>query len=1424
MQPVTLRPSIQFPPCVPRKSLRDDGRRHGSWITLAILVLTLLSVGCNSGGDSSGGAGAGGGGGGAPATTAGIADGGGALERPDMERRPFSPSSDCKACHPRQFNEWRSSPHAYSGISPTFYSLVAAGQNSFGAGVAVAQNDGVSQAGAVGNFCLPCHSPIGFIGDGRYGGNNGGFANVQPEAAIAFVCSPASPTNALMPCTQDTSATVCGDPGLCSQFEGRTCSNSPPQAAGTDFPRRMIRCVDDSDCAGGLNGCPAGRDCGSCIINPATIHYPPRAQEGINCEVCHTALPAHQRSCQLFRGSDGTGVLSIEIAERGANEDGRRIRLGPYPVDPTSAPDEGLPDDQLPLIRNAFHESARVDSPMGIPYQNTDFAFGVVNTANTDPNIVRPTALTCEDLPYCGNAGAPGSNRVCNGGPTIGDPCASDFDCGGCGPDLMTGQLVCGPSSPLRAGLACTTSIDCNQPADQAMNLLQIATNLIDGDGTLGPLAARPHSPLGEPGIELDRSDANYFRSSMMCAACHDVRPPFANAILRSCQLQDSHVCSTDADCTGLNVGCPGNDCGPCVLENNAAPSIADGTSPSNRAVPATIDERNNGYRRVENLFSEWQISVYNHPELEFCAENTFRACAEDSDCIVNGDDEGPCEVESPLAGTGTVVTCQDCHMSNFPETPLVSYTVVPPSDPFDNPGVEDESTLIPVVLASKNDLYSVGKAAIEGSQSNPAEDLPVRRVSTHFMSGVDVPLVRYPGREVQVSRRQMIVDSGFKIVIEEPQNITEGKLRDAPFVPGDIVRVDIEITNVGAGHRYPAGFSHERQNWVQMYVTEIEALTLEGGGLLDPFDLDAPCNLQETIARSAEDSRDPVGASRLLLAGCAFRSGFVLDKAHPETGEMVPDGSLRDEDPEDFFVVTGTRVRGDPGDARIEVTPGAPGRALSITNICEEATALAYRASIAAGSGLDMRENSTFPFQARICDASLSPPIPGEDFDGKALGSGFTSPGFGNPGCMEGGQDLGPCVPEIELSDGNERGRCAKDLTRPLCQSDSECGDAGPCLYRCSEFPELQCCDSSDANCQAFYDEIGQSECMIETDGGGSCVGGTDNGEMCMLDSDCMSNNCGGVGGATCVGGDDDGQMCMVDTDCTGIDNDCVNPGICIRGARSGLGCDRREDCNDGDPAGPAKCGDVGPCNVENAGIVNFQNQFRQTENGVCVNLDNPVDGSNHPIPSTTPPTACFLDLTCTLNGLPNATTGCLIIGQCAEDESPSVPGVSSMAGDSCTNFTYADDCGRNAGGDTIACNVEFNLELNGRPSESVFVQNHPHNFNSLAPLQPRVFEYEFEMPPEFADKDFVIAARIMNRHFPMRFLRNLIGTQVVTPPLIVEAQGDPDDPNDCDETRQIDIDCFVDPVTTLGNAEPGGFVPDEQFTRTRTFRLESP
>ena len=99
---------------------------------------------------------------------------------------PFMAALDCRQCHPRQFEEWQTSPHGYSGISPSFWSLMTAGQNSRGAGAI--DQDGVSIGGGVGNFCAPCHGPQAYIGEvGNFGGNNAGFDDVQPE--FPFVCT-----------------------------------------------------------------------------------------------------------------------------------------------------------------------------------------------------------------------------------------------------------------------------------------------------------------------------------------------------------------------------------------------------------------------------------------------------------------------------------------------------------------------------------------------------------------------------------------------------------------------------------------------------------------------------------------------------------------------------------------------------------------------------------------------------------------------------------------------------------------------------------------------------------------------------------------------------------------------------------------------------------------------------------------------------------------------------------------------------------------------------------------------------------------------------------------------------------------------------------------------------------------------------------
>lgn len=1385
---------------------------------------------------------------------------------PTAAAAPVSMSAavDCAHCHPTQNLEWRTGPHSYTGISPTFFSLVAAGQNT-AAGLLDA--NGQSVAGAVGNFCVPCHNPHAYIGEnGSQSGNNDGTENVQPT--YPFVCTNKLPD--AVPCTQQTSEHDCGLPGQCNLFEGRSCVNSPPRIEGTDLPRQLRPCTSDADCKGLSIGCD-NNDCGPCVIAPSSLYFDALGVEGITCETCHNAQASVRRSCQFFRTSDAIANQASEIFSR-ATADGQRLRMGPFPVQSTpvcsgggndgqpcqsdadcpsgtcgacfyrikacsggdnkglacqidndcpmststptcdakcsggvndgntcqidsdcpadpgdtgtcatacrggtrdgepfqcstdsdcpgefakccpntgatcaglcaggakdgnpclsqndcppgkagscnktktcsggkndgnnctisaDCPADDTPtcssnpsNDCLPTVENPFHTTARLDSPLSTPYKQTDRPNGLDNPA-ADPQIIRATELTCPELPYC-NGGR------CEGGAALGAACASDADCGGCGPVASHPEQGnhCGGTA---SGASCLTSTDCGTPADPNMTLLDRGI----ADGTIGPLAghgtAVPHT--------IDREDGNFFRSSTACGGCHDVRPPQANMIRRSCQRQKSYLCATDADCTGLvGVGCPGDDCGPCVMENN--------TAPANQSVPG--DPRNTGYRRLENLFSEWEASLYNHPELTFCANDSYKVCTSDTDCGAGG----TCNLTSPF---GRVVTCQDCHMSMYDDdagapVPLINH----------------DGTIVP-----EEALYPVDVAAKEGSQRDPTKLLPTRRVTTHYMAGVDIPLVGFPGFDVQRHRKQPLLDHALSISLDS---------MPAPATGGSPYDVNVTLENVGAGHRIPAGFSHERQFWVQMYVQDADKL-----GTLDPFAASAPCNRVHSVATGTDDTRDPDGAAKLAAAGCVYRSGFILDKAHPETGEMAPDGSLKDEDPEDFLAVTGTRVRGKKGDPRIEVRPGAEGTALAVQHVCARATEEAYAAGIADNTGIDYGTTS-FPHQVRFCDPSKSP---------NPAGVGFTPSGFGNPDCMDNGTDTGPCVEEIELSDANERGRCARDLTRARCQSNDECGDKGPCLYRCENLPELQCCDPNDPNdplmtCQQYYQTIGvQGPCLLD-------------------------------------------------------------PRVCVGGSNSGKPCQSVADC----PGTGATCGDVGPCHIANRGIVNLQNQFRATANGVCVDPADPRDPTLVPKPvldAGGSPRSCLINLDCQLAALKTTSGGtavCLVNGQC--ESGPN-------AGKPCTNYTYHQDCGAE-----VACNVESNLGINGRPTESAFFMSHPFNHNSLPPFVPRTFTYHFQVPPQLSGHTLIAAARIMQRQLPMRFLRNLIGTQVVRPPLIFEGREDPTQPGQCRDPRRIDIDCYLEPFVVLGNAERGGSYPGEggdpsnagrQVTQTTTISVQ--
>lgn len=69
------------------------------------------------------------------------------LEPRDDEVLAFSAPEECATCHQQHFDEWQMTPHAYAMKDPVFIAMVRLGQ--------------ASTEGALGQFCVQCHSPTG---------------------------------------------------------------------------------------------------------------------------------------------------------------------------------------------------------------------------------------------------------------------------------------------------------------------------------------------------------------------------------------------------------------------------------------------------------------------------------------------------------------------------------------------------------------------------------------------------------------------------------------------------------------------------------------------------------------------------------------------------------------------------------------------------------------------------------------------------------------------------------------------------------------------------------------------------------------------------------------------------------------------------------------------------------------------------------------------------------------------------------------------------------------------------------------------------------------------------------------------------------------------------------------------------------------
>lgn len=192
-----------------------------------------------------------------------------------------------------------------------------------------------------------------------------------------------------------------------------------------------------------------------------------------------------------------------------------------------------------------------------------------------------------------------------------------------------------------------------------------------------------------------------------------------------------------------------------------------------------------------------------------------------------NGYSEWRAWAEGETARGRRASTCQDCHMSLYPGVCLPGAAPAGGADNRVQNGGCPSGTHFEARAPGE---YPVGLVT-PGSEKKQS-------LFSHFFSSVDVPLTRaFPdgyaderGTDARGtplglrSRRDLLLRHTFRFELGVARR--EGARLEIP----------VTLENVGAGHRVPAGFSQEREVWIELRVKDARGnLVYEVGHLDDP-------------------------------------------------------------------------------------------------------------------------------------------------------------------------------------------------------------------------------------------------------------------------------------------------------------------------------------------------------------------------------------------------------------------------------------------------------------------------------------------------------------------------------------------------------------------------------------------------------------
>ncbi len=156
--------------------------------------------------------------------------------------------------------------------------------------------------------------------------------------------------------------------------------------------------------------------------------------------------------------------------------------------------------------------------------------------------------------------------------------------------------------------------------------------------------------------------------------------------------------------------------------------------------------------------------------------------------------------------------SCQDCHMSTFPGVCVRGEKSV-----ADDRGDATERACPPGTRFEPRAPGIFPDAPVSSSSGAP------NAVVTHYFSGVDVPLT--PSFDEGLVDEPTLDSHGIPLGARQRRDVllarTFGFEVDEPRLVRTRLEIPIVITNTGAGHRVPAGFSQEREFWVHLKVTD---------------------------------------------------------------------------------------------------------------------------------------------------------------------------------------------------------------------------------------------------------------------------------------------------------------------------------------------------------------------------------------------------------------------------------------------------------------------------------------------------------------------------------------------------------------------------------------------------------------------------